>query len=694
MTKSNLSYSPEIDGLRALAVLSVLLFHLEVAGFSGGFVGVDIFFVISGFLITRLIVHEIDETGKFRFGNFYVRRVRRLFPALFATVLFTFVAALFIFSPFHLERFGGAILYALTSLSNFFFWREAGYFDVSASFKPLLHTWSLSVEEQFYLLWPVSLVFLMTRLKKRGTWIAMAIIGLVSLLLNLAFAGGNVGVLNSSSKTVASWFSDGKATIFYLTPFRIFEFFIGGAFVWLNAHAPKNKRLLDLIFTLGLVLAIAPVFLFTEEIIFPSYNALPPAIGAGLMIFARNAPWAGLIIRNRLAVFIGLTSYSLYLIHWPLIVFFQYAFVQTLSPLSQIAIFALSMGLAVLMYKFIEQPFRKGTANSFWLQIKNTDIKKTELKTSNLIDEGATKPLSGSAFGLVCVLMAILVLVPSANIWANKGWPWRTTELLSLDQFKNLKAARNTDYLKGCWLRRFDSGQAGKNPDGSVKCKVGAKTNILIMGDSHTLDGYNALYGAYGDDPDINLVVVPLDGGTGACIYAVDHGQRKVVHRKNNKNCSINTELLNTMDWSKIDIIVFDAFDTRPRYYRLLFHFLHRHKHLKGILIGSYLGVRPNFCYDLANRFRSFSICRSEKFVTHFYPDQFEKSGFTPEQVLYVDKIKILCGEERLLKNCQTLLPNNVPVFMDGDHFSREAAHKIGDEMKRLYAEELKAIGL
>ena len=150
-------YRPDIDGLRAIAVLSVLLFHFGWSGFSGGYVGVDIFFVISGYLITKLIAEEHAATGTFRFGQFYLRRIRRLFPALACTLFFSAVAALLIFSPEHLKRFSRELMVSLLSLSNIFFYSLTGYFDVSKEFKALLHTWSLSIEEQFYFVWPLLL---------------------------------------------------------------------------------------------------------------------------------------------------------------------------------------------------------------------------------------------------------------------------------------------------------------------------------------------------------------------------------------------------------------------------------------------------------------------------------------------------------------------------------------------------------
>ena len=173
MTKTTnpalIAYRPDIDGLRAFAVMSVFLFHLDFKYFSGGFVGGDVFFVISGFLITNLIKKEVDD-GTFTFANFYFRRIRRLFPALFFVVFLSFIFGFLLLSPTHFESFCESAIYAILATSNFLFWKDSGYFDIEASFKPLLHTWSLGVEEQFYLVWPAIMVALLWTRRK---WIVV-----------------------------------------------------------------------------------------------------------------------------------------------------------------------------------------------------------------------------------------------------------------------------------------------------------------------------------------------------------------------------------------------------------------------------------------------------------------------------------------------------------------------------------------
>ena len=351
-------YRPEVDGLRAVAVLGVLFFHAGFQSFSGGFLGVDVFFVISGFLITRLIRDEV-ATGWLGFAHFYLRRARRLFPAMFVTLLATLVGASLLFAPPHFERFGGELLHAALSVSNFYFWHEAGYFDTAAQFKPLLHTWSLSVEEQFYVLWPPLLVFLLRR-------------GRVRTLLGLLFLAGLASLLLAEALTSGLF-------AFWLLPFRAFEFCIGALTVWLVRFRPANTAWLDPVLLGGIALVVGSFVVFTRATSFPSTASLVPCIGAALVIYSGTARRAARLLNNRAAVGIGLISYSIYLVHWPMIVFWGYWKLEPASESERYALCALSVGVGWVMYRFVEMPFRR--------------------------PDGPTRNLSPAGFGLACALL-------------------------------------------------------------------------------------------------------------------------------------------------------------------------------------------------------------------------------------------------------------------------------------------------
>jgi len=252
---TNSSYRPDIDGLRAVAVLSVLFYHARFDLFAGGFIGVDVFFVISGFLITQLIINQVDK-GTFTYSTFYIRRVRRLFPTLLVVVASTLIAGLIIFPPEYLQRFAGAAIYALTSISNFYFMSEVNYFEAVSELKPLLHTWSLSVEEQFYLIWPMCLVFLATRFPRWTIPLVLIIGASISLIL-------------------AEIFADLRA-LFFFTGFRVFELAIGALMVWVIKIELPSNWLKEALLVLGLALIAWSVFALDQNTPWPGLISLIP----------------------------------------------------------------------------------------------------------------------------------------------------------------------------------------------------------------------------------------------------------------------------------------------------------------------------------------------------------------------------------------------------------------------------------
>jgi len=335
-----MNYRPEIDGLRALAILPVVFFHYRAPFFTGGFAGVDVFFVISGYLITSLIAGEMAD-GHFSILRFYERRIRRIFPALFTMLAIVTLAAYFLLFPADLLRYAKSLLATAGFASNFEFWREAGYFDVASDQKPLLHLWSIAVEEQFYLLFPAFLLLL-----GRGTRVRAA--GIVAVLL-LSFGLSVWGVMHD------------KEAAFYLLPARAWELMLGAVLAVGIVRPLANPVLRDGIAATGIVLIAAATFGLTPDMPFPGTLALLPCIGAALVIYGTEGggSFVGAALSVRPLVFVGLISYSLYLWHWPLYVFSRYVLFRDLSPVETATLIVASFVLAILSWQFIERPFRR-----------------------------------------------------------------------------------------------------------------------------------------------------------------------------------------------------------------------------------------------------------------------------------------------------------------------------------------------
>jgi peptidoglycan/LPS O-acetylase OafA/YrhL len=341
--RARVQHRSDIDGLRALAVLPVVLFHLDVEALSGGFVGVDIFFVISGFLITSIIANEMWQ-GRFSFLDFYERRVRRIFPALILVIAISSLAAWCLLLPNELAAYGQSVLATALFGSNFYFWRQSGYFDPAADTKPMLHTWSLSVEEQFYLLFPIFLIFAMRWLRtRRAVEIAVVAMALASFLLSL------YGVAYKP-----------KAA-FFLAPSRAWELLMGAIVALGTIPALTSERARTAASLAGAGLIFWSLLFLTPQDPFPGLNALPACLGAALLIHAGTSG-TSLVHRAlslRPVVIVGLISYSLYLWHWPLIVFAKHYAIEPLTRWDRAWLFAASLALAYVTWAVVETPFRK-----------------------------------------------------------------------------------------------------------------------------------------------------------------------------------------------------------------------------------------------------------------------------------------------------------------------------------------------
>lgn len=338
-----MQYRREVDGLRALAVVPVILFHAGIAGFSGGFVGVDIFFVISGYLITSIICNEL-AAGTFTIAGFYERRIRRILPALFFVILACLPFAWWLLLPHELMAFGRSIIAVVVFVSNILFWQESDYFAADSELIPLLHTWSLAVEEQYYVLFPLLLMFCW---KLGMRWLLTLIALLAALSLGLAIA-------------MASGWGDDPAANFYLLPSRVWELMAGAACAFYLRHAPVLEGALgQALSLLGLLLIVGSIIWLDNTFPFPGIYAIPPVLGTALIIISAHAnSWVGRLLSLKALVGIGLLSYSAYLWHQPMFAFARLYLADEPPLMTMLGLSALAFVLAFISWRFVEKPFR------------------------------------------------------------------------------------------------------------------------------------------------------------------------------------------------------------------------------------------------------------------------------------------------------------------------------------------------
>nr|WP_281459423.1 acyltransferase family protein [Pseudomonas sp. P13] len=334
MHSKNTNYRPDIDGLRALAVILVLLFHFDL-GVPGGFVGVDVFFVISGYLITEVIRNAIGA-GRFSFFDFYARRLLRLHPALVVTVGGAMGAGYVLMDPAAFIGLADSAKYAIFSASNFYFWLNQGYFDAAAQTQPLLHTWSLAAEWQFYVVWPFIL------------WAALKV---SDKFLALLLAVMTVGSLAASQIMLGY---DSSAA-YFMMPFRVFELSIGALLVFVSKRR-LDSNIESVIAGLGIVLIVFSAFFLDSSSPFPGLRALIPCLGAAVFIYAGRSA-TGALLRTRTMVAIGLISYSVYLVHWPIVVFYKYYVFRLITLPEKLVLLAASILVGAILYLSVERLF-------------------------------------------------------------------------------------------------------------------------------------------------------------------------------------------------------------------------------------------------------------------------------------------------------------------------------------------------
>ena len=427
-----LSYRPEIDGLRAIAVLMVVLFHAGF-GFSGGYVGVDVFFVISGFLITSLIL-KAQQQNQFRLKDFWLRRIRRLVPALLVMQVIVLAVGCWTLLPEDLKDLADSSIAQILLAANFYFADKLDYFAGPAELMPLLHTWSLAVEEQFYLLLPLLLVF--CRRLSRG-WL----LGVLASLAVVSFALSTWGLFRFPQAT------------FFLLSSRAWELLIGSLLAMIPIKPQPTVKQNNLLSMIGLTGIVSCALVFDGTTPFPGPAALLPCLSTALFIFAtgRGRTYAGQLLATKWFVGVGLISYSLYLWHWPVMVFAKYQFGSQLSPALSIAAIAISFLLGYLSWKYVETPFRRRQV----LPVTGTMLRVTAAAAVSIV--------------LVAGVFSLLDGLPQR---------WDSNILSLLDNRPDRSVATHSSRA----VRRDELPTLGSAEDAISKTPA-----VLLWGDSHAL---------------------------------------------------------------------------------------------------------------------------------------------------------------------------------------------------------------
>ena len=577
-------YIPHIDGLRAFAVLAVLFFHFELAGFGAGYLGVDIFFTISGFLVSRIIIKDIEENGTFRFKRFFVRRVRRLFPALAVVCFLTALASYLFLDAERLSAFGLSLSAAIISFSNILFWTQSGYFDVDAVSKPLLHTWSLSVEEQFYLVWPLTLAFGYKLFQKKALKIISLSAFILSIALVLLWTFGKFDVRADS-------------TVFYWMPFRIFEFMLGALAVIIFPLALKKQNVFVLVGVFAILAAfILPIFTGFE---YGPVLGFLACLGTALIMVSPQALISTSILQLSSVRWLGRISYSLYLVHWPVWIFAPEFLKENAFAFLTLTIVSILITLPI--YYGIENPLRRG-------------------------------PKSKSRKDLIAyaLIAAILVLL-GQYLHRAETLPFRDRAALSAEDIAEGKQKRYPD--QNCLITDAD-------------CPMEREKQVLIFGNSHEVDGRNTFLHLYGDDDSVNLISFGSINGCKIGIKD-DKISSDVTGRNCSRRTAALNELLEQQKLTHVVYSANYPFSSTKSFFWEAFSLIKQTApNIELIVMGGFLNTKKD-CSTLVNERNSFDACFVAEDVQSFNTNERAKFK-TSVPYLYIDLIGAMCPERTL----------------------------------------------
>ena len=610
MKTSNIIY--EIQFLRSISILLVLLFHFDIFIFKGGFVGVDIFFTISGYLITSIIL----TNNKFSLINFYYKRSKRILPSLYLVILLSLFAGYYILSPIHFERLINSSKFSLVGLSNFFFYQEAGYFDYDKFFKPLLHTWSLAVEIQYYIIWPIILLII-RKIFKINLFIPILLILSLSLFLSYLY----------SSR------SDG---FFYFTVFRLFEFCIGSlTFLVLKKRKFRNDNL----FFLGLILIFFSSTFYNNNLNFPSIYALLPCFGASLIILFQIPKKFTSIKKNLFINYTAKISYTLYLVHWPILVFYRYEKSDFLTTPEKIILLVISYFISAMIYEIYEKKIRY----PFKLRAKEIYF-----------------------FSIVFFSTVICFSPFLENLYKIRV----SKEFKSNNLIQSVFEGRNTK-------NKIENQILSEQKKGGYSSSKQNINNIVILGDSHAFDLYLAIKSLKKQNEIDRYVYQNFE-----YLYCfkkktlkdnvIETINYKIFKRRNSCSIALNNFEIEYIKNSKA-LIISNRWSRDIDYNKVLNYFYKSNQNLIIVSNGHRFYDVPTLYFKKKNNINSYAknlLTDKDILIENF---DILKNKFNAK---FFDKSKINCNP-----NC-TLLLDNILLYSDKDHWSYKGMSYFGKKLE------------
>lgn len=618
-------YRPDIDGLRAIAVLAVVAFHAAPGRLPGGFIGVDVFFVISGFLISSILLNSLEK-GKFSILEFYERRIRRIFPALFVVLLTCAVAGWFFLLPSEYQQLGKHIAAGTAFVSNFALWNESGYFDISATFKPLLHLWSLGIEEQFYIFWP--LILWVAYIKKWSLPLTISGLAIASFILNIYLTGTN------------------RSSAFYLPFPRFWELLVGALLACTISVRKRfdSPSLGNSQSILGMILLSAGFVLINEKGAFPGWWVLMPVMGSALMISAGpQAIFNRWILSNRMMVWVGLISYPLYLWHWPILSFLRVMEGEEILQYKRAIAVAASFILAWLTYQFVEKPVRNASHNR----------------------------------KIILILLALLATVGLFGFIGYKSEGFKQRNLSALPKIVNegdIGSYQFFSYIQDkfhpCTPKSIHS-KIKPELAGVVRCfqsKAGENRTVALIGDSHA---EHLFIGLAESIPNENVVFYPTDGLPILSNKALEESFKTVLDDK-----SIHTVVLNAFWVEKANDKKFSGWEKDLR--KTVGELTSAGKVVYTTDDGPVFSFIPSRCkfsgrIGIENKCSEKNVRRNLEYLALFDAIAIENQNFH-----VINTYNYFCDNEQ----CD-MAKNNVLLFRDIHHLNIEGSKELGPVLVR-----------